>query len=612
MGQVKSRRANGCSMPPTNPVVAVEQVIARKGSIPVSGRYSTTRHLENDYVLDGRVVGSGMSGPVRLATGKEDGHKYAVKSFKKRGLSSRKRHELKSEAEIYLTLDHPHIARLEMVYETEEELHLVMEYMAGGELYNRLSKRKRYTEEAAACAIRQVLLAVAYLHSHQMVHRDLKLENFLYESEASDHLKLIDFGFAKFWHANLGTKMSQACGSLHYVAPEVLEHAYTEKADIWSAGVIAYMLLTGSPPFFGSDDEVLLKIRAGKPHWSSRFHALSMQAKSFVEGLLIKDPALRLSATAALEHPFVQEKGHWVGEETELDTEIVRSLRRFAHASHFRRAVLSMMAWSLSAEDRAQLREQFLLLDQENRGTITHQELKRVLEENFHVDSAEAEELFSSLDTDHDDEIEYSEFLAAAMLGRIHVHEDLLRRTFARFDTHETGLITADDLRTVLGDHFEGADVQELIREADTSGDGRIDYDEFLAYFRTLDGEEPAELLVAREGVPLAPEEGKATSAGFAAESAGGAGETPEQPKRNRLVHIEKLGAVIDQLLHDPVGLVREKACGSTGSVADEAELDGPKVPRPLSRRTPKASGDSCLPNLLSPGRHGSQTLKPI
>eukprot|EP00930_Biecheleria_cincta_P004686 TRINITY_DN105605_c0_g1_i1.p1 TRINITY_DN105605_c0_g1~~TRINITY_DN105605_c0_g1_i1.p1 ORF type:complete len:668 (+),score=126.67 TRINITY_DN105605_c0_g1_i1:232-2004(+) len=425
-----------------------------------------------------------MNGPVRLATGKGDACKYAIKSFKKNALSSLKRAELKNESEIYLTLDHPQVAKLEMIYETQEELHLVMEYMAGGELYRRLSSKKCYSEADAACCIRQVLLAVAYLHAQGVVHRDLKLENFLYESEDSDHLKLIDFGFAKFW--NQDAKMSQACGSLHYVAPEVLEKAYTNKADLWSCGVIAYMLLTGTPPFFGSDNEVLAKIRAGTPHWSQRFLILSKQPKSLVRGLLVADPEQRLSAKAALEHPFVQ-AGSPKQQETILDADILKSLRRFARASAFRRALLSIMAWSLSNEDRALLREEFLSMDGESRGTITHRELKRVLEERFHVCSEEADMLFSSLDTDHDEEIEYNEFLAAALLARVRVHEDLLRKTFSRFDKNDTGTITAEDLRSVLGDHFDGAEMEELIHEADTSGDGKVNYDAFLEYFYKSD-----------------------------------------------------------------------------------------------------------------------------
>merc|ERR1712110_469474 len=101
----------------------------------------------------------------------------------------------KNEAELYLTLDHPHITHLEMIYEDQDMLHLVMEHMAGGEVYDRLAACKKYTEEKAANTIHQMLLAVAYLHSRNIAHRDLKLENFLYERPDAEHLKLIDFGF---------------------------------------------------------------------------------------------------------------------------------------------------------------------------------------------------------------------------------------------------------------------------------------------------------------------------------------------------------------------------------------------------------------------------------
>jgi len=169
--------------------------------------------------------------------------------------------------------------------------------------------------------------------------------------------------------------------------------------------------------------------------------------------------------------------------EVELDMQIVKSLRKFAHASHFRRAIYTMMAWSLTSDDRAELRDQFLVIDTQHNGTITHREIMRVLVENFHIDSEEAEHLFNSLDTDNDDEIAYSEFLAATIEDRIRLHEDVLRKTFSRFDSTQSGSITVDDLRCVLGDSFEGEDVADLIKEADADHDGSVSYDEFLSYF---------------------------------------------------------------------------------------------------------------------------------
>lgn len=486
MGQSSAHREVAHEVPrASNPVVAVRKVSGR-GYLPTVCRYTTTRRLQDDFIVESKVLGTGMSGPVRLATGRGDGLKYAVKSFNKVGISARKRAELKSEAEIYLSLDHPHVARLEMVYETDTELHLVMEYMAGGELYDRLASRKQYTEEAAAEATYQMLLAVAYLHAHRIAHRDLKLENFLYVSPDSDHLKIIDFGFAKFTEQS--TKMSQACGSIHYVAPEVLNHSYTEKADMWSVGVIAYMLLIGSPPFHGNDEQVLRKIKTGSVQWSSRFHRLSGMARNFVESLLVLDPTKRASAQEALEHPWI--KNRHAAKEAVIENSTLESLRSFADASHFRRNVLSMIAWSMSTEDRQELHKQFIAIDTNNSGTVSMQELKEVLLDNFNIDEEEAEDLFKRLDTDNNDEIEYTEFLAAALLGHVKVHAGVLRKTFSRFDRDGDGKIDKQELKMVLGDTFSEREIDELLLEADTSGDGKLDYDEFLAYFHKPESEQ--------------------------------------------------------------------------------------------------------------------------
>mmetsp|Transcript_26847 Transcript_26847/g.68219 ORF Transcript_26847/g.68219 Transcript_26847/m.68219 type:complete len:437 (+) Transcript_26847:27-1337(+) len=435
-----------------------------------------------------------------------------------------------------------------------------------------------------------MLLAVAYLHANSIAHRDLKLENFLYERKDTNHLKLIDFGFAKFWDRS--TKMSQACGSVHYVAPEVLMHSYTEKADLWSIGVIVYMLLTGSPPFHGSDDEVLRKIKSGSPHFGSRFVRLSEPARDFVQSLLILDPVKRLSAELALDHTWVKTKNN--SSETVLDLSTLESLRNFAHASHFRRAVLSMMAWSLSTEDRVELRTMFLSLDKENKGVVTHSQMKKLLEEHFHVDSMEAEALFNSLDSNNDNEIEYTEFMAAALQGRVKVHEATIRKTFQRFDVDECGLISVDDLRSVIGDSFEGADIEELVREADTSGDGKIDYEEFLAYFHKLDED-------VEETSPVVPR----VSGGQAPGSCGDQcvnglrllairqqpQESPvaQSPMSRRSTHTEKLGIVLDHLLSN-----EDQAAAAGAPGAAEPQPAGspktPKTPQPLSRRCCKTT----------------------
>jgi len=457
--------------------VDADKVISRRGAIPVTGRLITTRPLYDDFNVEAKVLGSGMSGPVRLATSK-DGKKHAIKSFRKRGLSMAKRRELQNEVEIYLQLDHPHIARLEFVYDFDEELHMVMEFMEGGELYDRLAARKQYTEELAAATTWQMLLPIAYLHQNKIVHRDLKLENFLYERKDSDELKLIDFGFAKFWRGP--QTMHQACGSVHYVAPEVLAHSYTEKADCWSIGIIVYMLLIGSPPFHGSDDVVLEKIKTGKPQWSSRFPKLSKTARSFIQALLVKNPEERMSIAECLEHPWVRDRDT---REVPIDVDTLRSLRTYAHATHFKRACLSMMAWSLAREDREHLRQEFKSMDANNDGTVTLPEFKKIMVNNFDISSHEAEHLFESLDVDNDHQLSYTEFLAAALQGRVAIHEDLVRDSFQRFDTDRSGMITVTDLRQVLGREFEGVEVEALLHQVVGQKDA-VSYDDFLAYLQ--------------------------------------------------------------------------------------------------------------------------------
>lgn len=463
-------------------LVSVKKLTEESGCISINGRYTTRRTLQSDYRFEmswnsQKVIGTGMSGPVRLAVGNRDGRKYAVKSFKKKQLNATTTAELKSEVEIYLSLDHPHIARLEQVYETDEEIHLVMEYMAGGELYDSLKQLKAYTEEASAHTAYQMLLAVSYLHSRNICHRDLKLENFLYEGGGSDHLKLIDFGFAKICRGS--TTLSQTCGSIHYVAPEVLKKSYTSQADMWSLGVVSHMLLTGSPVFRGQEHEIISLVKKGKTRLSSKFSKLSVAAQGFVQALLVVDPTERMTAKAALGHPFV---AHRACSTTCIDVENLHSFQNFASASRFRRVCLSMMAWSLSQEDRQKLRSNFLQLDVQKKGTISLLQFKLAL--CCHIKSNEAEHLFAALDMDHDDELCYSEFLAAAIQGDVCKQEHVLRRTFARFDQDDSGTITVEDLRLVLGDTFENVGVMELINEVDETASGCICYDQFAKFLQ--------------------------------------------------------------------------------------------------------------------------------
>jgi len=460
----------------------IKRAESRAGKFTISGRYHRKpRKLEDDYiVIKKNVLGSGYNGQVYEARGKTGGGTYAVKGFKLVGVPKDKRDELEAECEIFLAMDHPHVARLVDVYESEDQLALVMECMSGGELFARVQKLKRFTEQAAADAAYQMLLVVNYIHSIGVVHRDIKLENFLYEKPDSNYLKLIDFGFSKIWKPN--TTMRLSCGTLAYVAPEVLDQNYTAQCDLWSLGVTVFILLFGYMPFSGNEDKQISDIKHGrytvKAH---KWDSVSGIAQDFVKRLLVVKPQSRLTAEDALKHAFIAKREQLTND---VNNEVVAALVDFGQASSFRRACLSMMAWSLTNEERASVRQAFIQMDEDKTGAIKIWEFKKVLEEKCRIKSEEATKIFQALDTTQTDEIHYSEFLAAMVSTRIALHDDLLLATFKRFDKDNSGRITVENLREVLGETFEGNAVENIMLEADLTGSGDISYEEWIQYLR--------------------------------------------------------------------------------------------------------------------------------
>jgi len=361
----------------------------------------------------------------------------------------------------------------------------VMECMEGGELFDRVAKLRRFTEIDAANAIYQMLLAINYIHSKAIVHRDLKMENWLYEAQDSDQLKLIDFGFSKVWSPN--TKMALSCGTLAYVAPEVLNKSYTSQCDLWSLGVIAFVMLLGYMPFTGPEEVQICNIKMGsfcrrKNVWLK----LSTQARDFVEKLLCLDPVSRPNAEEALKHKFVLDRELNRRSEcgSSIDASIVSALLTFKEVSQFRRACLAVMAWSLTNEERNAVRDAFLEMDKNQRGTITLAELKTVLTSRYAITDDQIRNIFDALNTGGNEDIHYSEFLAAMVSTRIAMHDDLLAATFRRFDIDRSGFISRQNLATVLGESFDGAKVEALLEEADSGKDGLISYEEFIQYMK--------------------------------------------------------------------------------------------------------------------------------
>lgn len=214
--------------------------------------------IKSEYNLLLPELGKGSYGKVQKAVHKVSNLKRAVKIIEKRRTTSDYQNRLINEVNILKGCDHPNIIKILEFFQDDSNFYIVTELCEGGELYKRINLKKRFSEEEAAWTIRQVVSALYYIHSHKIVHRDLKPENILYDSRQDDSLiKVIDFGTSHNYDPN--SKMTQKFGTCYYIAPEVLKGQYDESCDVWSCGVILYLLLGGYPPFFGSSDEVVLR-----------------------------------------------------------------------------------------------------------------------------------------------------------------------------------------------------------------------------------------------------------------------------------------------------------------------------------------------------------------
>jgi len=241
-----------------------DKIQRTSGSVATQGRFhKLPRKVTEAYDVSNTVLGTGYAGDVLKGKHRRNGTYHAFKTIKLSKIKIERRQQLEGEIEVFLSMDHPHIVRLFDVYEGHGQITLVMELLSGGELFDRIEEKKTLHETEASDAMRQMLLAVYYMHSHGIVHRDLKLENFLFDAPGSNYLKLIDFGFSKTV-GSMDTRMKFSCGTLSYLAPEVMQKNYTSQCDLWSLGVILFILLSGYRPFSGSEKAMCLNVLSGR------------------------------------------------------------------------------------------------------------------------------------------------------------------------------------------------------------------------------------------------------------------------------------------------------------------------------------------------------------
>lgn len=255
----------------------------------------------------GKTLGEGAYGKVNLVTHKQLGLIRAMKSLKKNAVLKDEAEKLFAEVNILRDMDHPHIVKLFELFQDDNHYYLITEFCSGGELFDKIKTMRNFSEKLAAEYMKQILSSIVYCHDKKIVHRDLKPENLLLENNKQDSmLKIIDFGTSKKFAK--GKKMTEKLGTPYYIAPEVLSGSYDEKCDIWSCGVILYILLCGYPPFTGYDDgEILRKVKKGDYTFDDEeWKDVSNEAKTLIKKMLTMKPQDRISAKDCIADPWIQ------------------------------------------------------------------------------------------------------------------------------------------------------------------------------------------------------------------------------------------------------------------------------------------------------------------
>jgi calcium-dependent protein kinase len=439
----------------------------------------------NEYQVDDKVLGEGTYGVVFRAKDKTTGEEVAIKRIPREKIRNYQR--FLNEITALKTLDHPNVIKLFEIFEDEDDVYLVQELCTGGELFDYIVNQEFLSEFQAATIFQQILHSITYCHKNAIAHRDLKPENFMFKSSGEgSNLKLIDFGLSTSYFKSTGgqgeyTRMTTRAGTAFFMAPEVLEANYSNACDMWSCGVILYVMLCGYPPFDGdTEEEILLNVQSGEYDFDDEvWDKVSEEAKDLIKKLLVPEDQ-RLSPKEALDHPWLKNRDI-EQKKQDLGTNHIKRLKKFQKAKNFKKAVLTFIASRVSDSEIEKEIEVFRSLDKNKDGYITMLELKAAMRK--HHSEEEVEEIMRSCDTDKNGAINYTEFIAATLDNLIIGSAKRIEKAFKLFDKDKDGKINAKELEEVLsGEGVKVSDKQvfkDILKECDINNDGEVDFEEF-------------------------------------------------------------------------------------------------------------------------------------
>lgn len=470
-------------------IVSVTQLRIRPSTF-IRERYC----LPNDCYENLGYIGEGSYGMILKVKPNMVNDERAMKIIKKTNvIYNMNEDDLFSEIKILKSLDHPNIIKIYEFFKDAINYYVVTEYYEEGDLYTKLTKMKFFDERVVSNIMKQVLSAVAYLHSKNIIHGDLKLDNILIDSslyqgstrEKFFDIKLIDFGCSSFFARD--KKYSGLIGTSYYIAPEVIQNEYNQLCDIWSCGVIMYILLCGKPPFFGStEEEILENIKKGTFKFDHiPFKTISEDAKDLITWMLTYDSKNRASARQALSHPWFRNGAETLDlADISFSKTVLNNLKNFNAEQKFQQAVVTFITHNLVKKDEVNdLRRIFKYLDKNSQGRISKENLQSAFSDVFGTVLADIElaSIMKSIDHDNNGFIEYEEFLRATIDRSLLLSESNLNSAFELFDINKDGKISSEEIKNIIGGGRTISDnvIVELLAEIDKQSHEEIKYDEF-------------------------------------------------------------------------------------------------------------------------------------
>jgi len=486
--------------------------------------------FQDDYAILKQIGEPGQFGKAYQCKRKSDGLVLAVKEISKARIyrlhpSDQIRQSLlksmQAEIDIMRRLKHRYIVNMYATYETKHTLHIVMEECKGGELFDRIKAKRRYPENEAKPIIKMVCEALFYMHDqHRVVHCDLKPDNILFVSEAEDSdIKIIDFGMSKVLPRL--RSLRELCGTPYYTAPEIINGDYSHAADMWSVGVIAYVMIFGFPPFYVDPNKyygvketkeiykLILKgfdpqVKKGYGAWFPKALAnkLGPDGRDFMANLMEKDIAKRLTAKEALQHPWLKLESDPeannsalspdIGGTPQLNAESTMDLTglefaNFATSHKFKFAITALFRGQyeqMRPKHFENLRKLFNDLDKDGNGKISYEEFEEGMKKSdLKLDSAKIQKMFQELDVTNVGEIAFDNLLNAAVHDYLVASDVRLYQAFRDLDENESGKIQTAVLKQKIRELNPYGNVDmilQIIDDVDLDNDGTIDYEEFL------------------------------------------------------------------------------------------------------------------------------------